>query len=118
MILFALEQLRYMSKGIEGFDLLKRIFISFFDKKTIFSQSSLTEKEWSWLQSTYFAFVTLTTVGYGDFLPTNDNAKIFTCFYVLLSTTLLVAGFGVLAGWVMEKTQMAEIKRSIKYMIE
>jgi len=32
----------------------------------------------------YFSGSTLTTLGYGDIVPTTDAAKIFTVFYVLI----------------------------------
>jgi len=37
---------------------------------------------WNFTDAVYFVVVTLTTVGYGDLLPTTTIAKIFTCFYV------------------------------------
>lgn len=42
-----------------------------------------------WLDSLYFSVITLTTVGYGDIVPTTDAAKIFTIFYVLIGISLI-----------------------------
>lgn len=39
----------------------------------------------------YFAVVTLTTVGYGDVVPTTDGAKIFVSIYILVSLVLIGA---------------------------
>merc|ERR1711908_154929 len=39
---------------------------------------------WSISDALYFAAVTVTTVGYGDFSAQNDGMKIFTVFYILL----------------------------------
>ncbi len=44
-----------------------------------------------WLDSLYFSVITLTTVGYGDIVPTTDAGKIFTIFYVLI-------GIGIIAS--------------------
>lgn len=49
----------------------------------------VTVEEWDAGDAVYFGVVVLTTVGYGDFLPTSDGAKLFTCFYVLFA--LLIA---------------------------
>ena len=48
---------------------------------------------WGVLDSLYFAVITLTTVGYGDFSPKTSAGKIFTMIYVM-------AGLGLLSGFV------------------
>lgn len=48
---------------------------------------------WRVLDSLYFSFITLTTIGYGDFSPQTDLGKIFTIFYVLI-------GLGELLGFI------------------
>ncbi|MEL6406123.1 MAG: NAD-binding protein [Chloroflexota bacterium] len=40
-------------------------------------------EDWSLVDSFYTAVVTLSTVGYGDFSPTNDASKIFTALFVI-----------------------------------
>lgn len=48
---------------------------------------------WDFWQALYFCVTSLTTVGYGDFHPTNDVSRIFTTFYVLI-------GVGFILGFV------------------
>jgi voltage-gated potassium channel len=46
---------------------------------------------WSVTDALYFSVVTLTTIGFGDLVPTRDLTRIFTVVYSLL-------GIGVLAS--------------------
>lgn len=48
---------------------------------------------WSYLDSVYFAVITLSTIGYGDFSPQTDAGKLFTIAYILV-------GLGVLATFI------------------
>tara|TARA_Y100000310_G_scaffold345606_1_gene467214 strand:+ start:28127 stop:28366 length:240 start_codon:yes stop_codon:yes gene_type:complete len=43
----------------------------------------------SFVDAFYFSGATLTTLGYGDIVPTNDASKIFTVFYALLGIGLI-----------------------------
>ena len=40
-------------------------------------------EDWSWDDALYFSIVTMTTVGYGDLVPTTDASKIFAIFYII-----------------------------------
>ncbi len=37
---------------------------------------------WGWVDCLYFMSATFTTLGYGDVVPTTDEAKIFTVFFM------------------------------------
>lgn len=45
-------------------------------------------EKWSYLDALYFSFITLATVGYGDFYPTLPISKIFTMFYIFIGVGL------------------------------
>lgn len=47
---------------------------------------------WSWIDSLYFSVVAVTTVGFGDLVPTTDAAKLLTVAYVL-------AGIGIITTY-------------------
>lgn len=50
----------------------------------------LNGRKWSGLETIYFAFVTASTIGFGDLLAQIREAKMFACFYV--STAVMCAG--------------------------
>jgi len=54
-----------------------------------FLETDDTGKSWGYFNSIYFCFVTLATIGYGDFHPTKDASKIFFICYTLLGLGFL-----------------------------
>eukprot|EP00814_Leptocylindrus_danicus_P004507 CAMPEP_0116008346 /NCGR_PEP_ID=MMETSP0321-20121206/2812_1 /TAXON_ID=163516 /ORGANISM="Leptocylindrus danicus var. danicus, Strain B650" /LENGTH=282 /DNA_ID=CAMNT_0003477159 /DNA_START=70 /DNA_END=918 /DNA_ORIENTATION=- len=58
----------------------------------VWMYSSVVE-DWPVLDALYFSVVTLTTVGYGDFYPTNQLSKLVFIFYAL--TGIAVFGMGL-----------------------
>ena len=45
--------------------------------------------DWGILQTAYFITVSVTTIGYGDFAPTDITSKIVTVFYLLAGLVLV-----------------------------
>ena len=38
-----------------------------------------------------FSFITLTTIGYGDYAPQTDGGKIFTVIYIILGVGIILS---------------------------
>ncbi|CAK9111842.1 Two pore potassium channel a (Two K(+) channel a) (Calcium-activated outward-rectifying potassium channel 1) (OsKCO1) [Durusdinium trenchii] len=53
------------------------------------TQGNNAEFETTFLDAMYFVVVTLTTVGYGDIVPSNDETKIFVSLYIIVSLVLV-----------------------------
>jgi voltage-gated potassium channel Kch len=46
---------------------------------------------WSVIDSLYFSIMTMSTIGYGDLVPTTDISKLFTIIFAILSIGVFVA---------------------------
>lgn len=57
---------------------------------------------WSYRESLYFCFVTLSTVGFGDFLPSSTASRAFSIFYIIFGLGVCASMIGVLTGLVAE----------------
>jgi len=64
----------------------------------------------SLIDSFYTSTMTLTTVGYGDFVPKTNIGKIFTSFYVLFGVGTLLESLSLLAKIRIDK-QIGIIKK-------
>lgn len=60
---------------------------------------------WSWIASFYFSACTITTVGYGDLVPTTDASRLFTAFYALVGVGIALASLGVLGANYLRRSQ-------------
>ena len=56
-----------------------------------------TFEGWSWIDSLYFTGTTLTTIGYGDFVPTTDITKIFTIIFAFAGVVLFFILMSIIA---------------------
>lgn len=62
-------------------------------------------EDWSWVDAFYFSSVAVTTVGFGDLVPTRDASKLFTVFYIY-------AGIGLVSAYVGEALRRVRRRRA------
>lgn len=48
-------------------------------------------EDWTWLDSFYFCFITLTTIGFGDFAPKTPEGKVFTMLYITMGIGMILS---------------------------
>ena len=53
---------------------------------------------WPPSEALYFCVITITTIGFGDFVPTSDASKLFVSAYILVGLTLFSTSTGLLVG--------------------
>jgi voltage-gated potassium channel Kch len=68
----------------------------------------------SWVDALYFSVVTLTTVGYGDFVPVTDGGKLFTILYILVGLGIIAKFIVLLAQSDSEATEPVEKNKDPK----
>jgi len=57
---------------------------------------------WAWIDAAYFSVTSLTTLGYGDFVPTNDATKIFLIVFLPAGISLWFILVGTVSAKLVE----------------
>lgn len=58
---------------------------------------------WSVLDALYFCIMTMSTVGYGDLVPTSPLSKIFTIVFTILSIGIFAAAVSKVVQLILER---------------
>jgi voltage-gated potassium channel len=70
---------------------------------------------WSWTTSFYFTVCTITTIGYGDVVPSTDTSRLFTAVFALSGVSVALASFGIIgANYLRRGQDLLEKMRSMK----
>lgn len=75
-------------------------------------------EHWKLIDAFYFTIMTITTVGYGDLVPTHDTSKIITSIYSVVSIPMILFVFGVVAESYFESKMKGLEKRLYGIMNE
>jgi len=59
---------------------------------------SVLEK-WHWIDSLYFTTSTLTTIGYGDLVPTHEISKLFTVIFVFSGVGIFLFSMSIITEY-------------------
>lgn len=66
---------------------------------------------YNWLDAFYMTVITITTVGFGEVRPLNDESKIFTVFLILASIFILGYALSVITEFILSKNNLEELTR-------
>jgi len=89
--------------------------ILFFFLVTLLAGATLfyyREEGWSVIDSLYFSVMTMSTIGYGDFVPTTTLSKSFTIIFAILSIGIFVALMSKIVGIVLHLKKLRQAKRN------
>jgi len=53
-------------------------------------------EDWTWIEAFYFSTYTLTTVGYGDYFPSNDTSRLCASLYMIVGVTITLGALGII----------------------
>ncbi len=67
--------------------------------------------DYSWVDALYMTVITITTVGFGEVQPLDDNTKIFTIFLILASVIILGYAITVITEYILSKNDLEELKQ-------
>ena len=71
---------------------------------------------WNYIDSFYFTGITITTIGYGDLVPTHDGSKIVASLYAIVCIPITLFAFGIIAEEYIE-TRMQRLENTMSGLI-
>jgi len=71
---------------------------------------------WSYLDSLYFTAMTVTTIGYGDFMPTTPESKLFTIVFALAGVSIILYTLSLMGQeyYELQSRKLKVIHRKVK----
>ncbi|WP_242094929.1 potassium channel family protein [Aestuariivivens sediminicola] len=66
---------------------------------------------YSWVDAFYMTVITMTTVGFGEVIPLDEEAKIFTIFLILASVVIVGYALSVITEYILSKNNIEELKQ-------
>lgn len=64
---------------------------------------------YSWVDALYMTVITLTTVGFGEVNPLDEQSKIFTIFLILASVVIVGYAFSIITEYILSKNNVEEL---------
>ncbi|WP_298498828.1 TrkA family potassium uptake protein [uncultured Algibacter sp.] len=65
---------------------------------------------YSWVDAFYMTVITMTTVGFGEVVPLDNQSKIFTIFLILASVVIVGYALSIITEYILSKNDLEELK--------
>lgn len=65
--------------------------------------------EMSWTDAVYMTVITVTTVGYGEVVPLDENARLFTVFLIITSVFVFAYAITVITEYILSRSTLRNI---------
>ncbi|WP_203258957.1 potassium channel family protein [Hyunsoonleella ulvae] len=66
--------------------------------------------DYSWVDALYMTVITMTTVGFGEVVPLDDQSKVFTIFLILASVIIVGYALSIITEYILSKNDIEELK--------
>ncbi|XLS28258.1 potassium channel family protein [Flavobacteriaceae bacterium M23B6Z8] len=74
---------------------------------------------YSWIDAMYMTIITVTTVGYREVQPVDDQTKLFTIFLIIFSVFIFAYAISVITEYILTKSSLHNVKvRKMKKKID
>ncbi|TNJ43565.1 potassium channel protein [Tamlana fucoidanivorans] len=67
--------------------------------------------EYTWIDALYMTVITMTTVGFSEVVPLDDESKIFTIFLILASVVIVGYALSIITEYILSKNDIEELKQ-------
>ena len=94
--------------------LKKKIYIAIFLLLAVIAFGILGFKiisHYTWIDALYMTIITITTVGFGEVVPLDDQSKVFTIFLILISLVVVGYALSVITEYILSKNNIEELKQ-------
>ncbi len=65
---------------------------------------------YSWIDALYMTVITITTVGFGEVTPLDDQSKLFTVFLIITSVIIVGYALSVITEYILSRNDIEELK--------
>ena len=63
----------------------------------------------SWIDAIYMTVITVTTVGFGEVIPLDENARLFTVFLIIISVFVFAYAISVITEYILSRSNLKNI---------
>ena len=63
----------------------------------------------SWIDAVYMTVITITTVGFSEVVPLDENARLFTIFLIIISVFVFAYAISVITEYILSRSTLRNI---------